>query len=221
VILDLGLGQRGLLDRRPHHRLRALVERAVHQELLEFLGDHALGVKVHREVGIGPVAGHAEALELLALNVDPALGEAAAFLPEGDNIDLVLVEALRAVLLLDLPFDRQAVAVPAGDVAGVLAHHLLAAHHHVLQDLVQRMPDVEVAVGVGRAVVQREGLASRLLAQTVVDSDPLPAVEPGRLALRQASAHRKLGLGKVQRVFVVGRVGAHGRRSLVIVFGGV
>ena len=35
VILDLGLGQRGLLDHRPQHRLGALVEPAVHQELAE------------------------------------------------------------------------------------------------------------------------------------------------------------------------------------------
>jgi hypothetical protein len=161
VVLDLGLGQRGLLDRAPHHRLRALVERAGHEELHELLGDHPLGVEVHRQVGVGPVAGDAEALELLALDVDPTPCEVTAFLAEVDHVDLVLVEPLGAVLLLDLPFDGQAVAVPAGDVAGVLPHHLLGADDHVLQDLVQRVPDVEVAVGVGRAVVEREALAPR------------------------------------------------------------
>ena len=47
VVLNLCLGQRGLLHRRPHHGFGALVQRAVHQELHEFLSDHALGTVVH------------------------------------------------------------------------------------------------------------------------------------------------------------------------------
>ena len=208
VVFDFGLGERGLLHGAPHHRFRAAVERAVHQEGLEFLGDHPLGVEVHGDVGVGPVAGDAEALELLALDVDPALGELAAFLAEGDDVDLVLVEALRAILLLDLPLDRQAVAVPAGDVAGVAAHHLLRADHHVLQDLVERVADMEMPVGIGRPVMQRERHpAGGGFAQAVVDADPGPALQPGGFPRGQARAHREIGLGQVQRRFVVGRLG--------------
>ena len=58
VILDLGLGQRGLLHRAPHHGLRPLIERAVHEKLHELFRDHGLGVVVHRQIGVGPVAGH-------------------------------------------------------------------------------------------------------------------------------------------------------------------
>ena len=35
VVLDLGLGQRGLLHRRPHHRAQAAIQRAVQQELAD------------------------------------------------------------------------------------------------------------------------------------------------------------------------------------------
>ncbi len=209
VVLDLGLGERCLFDGRPHDGFRALVERAVHQEFHEFLGDHAFGVEVHRQVGIGPVARDAQALELVALDVDPAFGEAAAFLAEIDDGDVVLVLALRAVLLLDLPLDGQAVAVPAGDVAGVEAHHLVRADDHVLDRLVQRVPDVEVAVRVRRAVMQDERGAVRFFAQAVVDADLLPMLQPARLAVGQPRAHREIGLGQVQGVFVVGRVGTH------------
>ena len=52
--------------------------------------------------------------------------------------------------------DRQAVAVPAGHVGRVEARHRLGLDHDVLQDLVDRVADVDVAVGVGRAVVQDE-----------------------------------------------------------------
>ena len=52
-----------------------------------------------------------------------------------------------------------------------------------------------------------------LLAELVVDADPGPAFQPGRLALGQACAHGEIGFGKVQRVFVFGRgfgfFGAH------------
>ena len=53
------------------------------------------------------------------------------------------------ILLLDLPFDRQAMAVPARHVIRIEAEHLLASRHHVFEDLVERMPDMDVAVGVG------------------------------------------------------------------------
>ncbi len=211
VVFDLSLGQGGLFHRRPHHGLRPLVEGAVHQELHEFLGDDALGVEVHGQVGIVPVPGDAEALELLALHVDPAFGELAAFLAEVDHVDLVLVAAFLAVLFLDLPLDRQAVAVPAGHVPRVMTHHLVRPHDHVLDRLVQGVTDMQVAVGIGRAVMQGEGRPPLLLAQAVVDADCLPAVQPAGLALGQARAHGEIGFRKVQRVFVVRRLGAHGR----------
>jgi hypothetical protein len=101
-----------------------------------------------------------EPLELLALDVDPVRRIGAALGAELLDRHLVLVELLLAVLLLDLPFDRQAVAVPAGHVGRVLAQQRLGADDHVLQHLVQRMADVDVAVGVGRAVVEDEFLAA-------------------------------------------------------------
>ncbi len=157
LVLDLGLGERGLLHHRPHHRLRAAIELAGRGELHHLAGDLRLGRESHGRVGVVPVAVDAEALELLALHVDPVLGEGAAFLAELDHRpDVVLVLALGAVLLLDLPFDRQAVAVPARHIVGIVAEHLLRARDDVLQDLVERVADMDVAVGVGRAVMQDE-----------------------------------------------------------------
>ena len=87
--------------------------------------DRGLGLVGHRRVGIVPVADDAEALELLALHIEPVLGELAAFLAERLHRvaigEIRLLAIFRAVLLLDLPFDRQAVAVPARHVVGVIA----------------------------------------------------------------------------------------------------
>ena len=107
--------------------------------------------------------------------------------------------ALGAIGLLDLPFDRQAVAVPARHVVAVVPQHLLALHHEILEDLVQRMPDVDVAVGVGRAIVQHElGPPLGSLADLPVKVRLLPPLEQLRLKLRQACPHRKRRLRQEQ-----------------------
>ena len=69
---------------------------------------------------------------------------------------------------------------------------------------------MDVAVGVGRAVVQHEfGAALRGLAQALVEAELRPAREELRLLLRQAGAHREVGLGQEQSLAVVAGVG-HG-----------
>ena len=205
VIFDLRLGQRRLLDRRPHHRLGAPVEASVHQELAELADDLGLGRGAHGGVGVVPVADHPEALELASLHVDPVLGEGPAVGAEAAHRRGVLVLALLAVRLLDLPFDRQAVAVPARHVDGVLAQHLLRAHHDVLEDLVERGAEMEMAVGVGRPVVEDEfRTPGRIGPQAPVEPDRIPALDHGRLALRQPRLHREGGTGHEDGVAVVG-----------------
>ena len=61
-------------------------------------------------------------------------------------------------------------AVPAGHVVRIVAEHLLRARHHVLEDLVERMADMDVAVGIGRPVVEDEFRpALRRLAQPAIE----------------------------------------------------
>ena len=208
LIFDLGLGQRGLLDRRPHDRLGAAVELAALGELQQLLDDLRLGLELHREIGIVPFAHHAEALELLGLDRDPFLGIGAAFGAEFARRHRVLVELLLAILLLDLPLDRKAVAVPAGHVGRVLAEQGLGADHHVLEDLVHGVAHVDVAIGVRRAVVEDEALPpGARLAQAPVEAHLGPAREDGRLLRCEAGFHREVGLRKEDRVAVIGFFG--------------
>src|SRR5689334_1839926 len=100
-----------------------------------------------------PVAADAEPTELLALDVDELLRVLAARLADRDVRHLAL---LAAELLVDLLLDRQAVAVPAGNVGRVEAHHRAAAHDAVLEDLVHRRAEVDVPVRVRRTVVEDE-----------------------------------------------------------------
>jgi hypothetical protein len=211
LILDLGLGQRGLLDWRPHHRLGAAVQLAALGELQQLADDGGFGVVFHRQIRIGPVAHYAEPLELGLLHGHPFLGIGAAFGAELRDGDVVLVELLRAVRFLDLPLDRQAVAIPAGDVGRVLAHQRLAADDDVLQHLVHRVAHVDVAVRIRRAVMQDEPLAPEpLFAQPVVDAELRPALEDRRLLGGEARLHREVGLRQEDGVAVI----AGGRRSI-------
>ena len=204
VVLDLGLGESGALDDGPKHRLRPLVEGSVHEEGAELTDDLGFGFRRHGRVRPVPVAEHAEPAELAALDVDPAGGELTALLAELNDGHLVLVLAGGAVALLDLPLDGKAVAVPAGDVVGVLPQHLLGAVDDVLEDLVEPGADVDVAVGVRRAVVKNELLpACGGLAQPSEQVHGLPARQHLRLALWQPGLHRKLGSGKKYRRLVV------------------
>ena len=122
---------------------------------------------------------------------------------------LVLVELLLAILLLDLPLDRQAVAVPAGHVGRVLAEQGLGADDHVLERVVERMADVDVAVGVGRAVVEDELLAARARLRGPGRRGPPPAQRAriagsfcgrpafiGKSVLRQEDGRAVIGLGR-------------------------
>ena len=211
VILDLGLGQRRLLDRRPHHRPGAPVEAAVEQEAAELAHDLRLGREAHGGVGIVPVADHAEPLELSPLHVDPVLREGAAVGPELADRHGVLVAPLLAPGLLDLPLDGQAMAVPARHVDRIPAQHLLRAHDDILEDLVQRRAEVEMAVGVGRPVVEDEfGPPRGLFAQAPVEAGLLPVRGHRRLAFRQPCLHGKAGARHEDGIAVVG---AHERAS--------
>ena len=61
-----------------------------------------------------------------------------------------------AVLLLDLNFNRHAVAVPARHILRIKTVELTCLDDHVFQDFVYRVPDMNVPVGVRRAIMQDE-----------------------------------------------------------------
>jgi hypothetical protein len=96
---------------------------------------------------------------------------------EGAALGLHLVaRQVAAELLLDGVLDRQAVAVPARDVLRVHALELARLDDHVLEDLVDRVAHVDLAVGIGRAVVQDElGRAAAGVAQLACTGRGLPS----------------------------------------------
>jgi hypothetical protein len=198
-VLDLELGQRGAAVEAPVDRLEPAVDEASLDHALEGAQLAGLVGEIHGLVGMVPFAQHAQALEVPHLLRD-LLGRVGAAL----GLHLVAAQ-VAAVLLFDRVLDRQAMAVPAGHVERVVALELARLGDHVLQDLVDGVAHVDLAVGIRRAVVQDElGRAVARIAQAVVAALVVPFLDPTRFALGQVAAHRERGVGQVQRGAVVG-----------------
>ena len=151
LVLDLGFGEGRAVAQAPVHGLLALVHEAAVHELPERSDDRGLIARRHREVGMCPVPGDAQPLEVVALRADEPFGVLAARAAEvrqGAGL------AAAAEVLFDVELDRQPVAVPSGHVRRVEPRHRAGLDDEVLQDLVQRVADVNVAVGVRRTIVQ-------------------------------------------------------------------
>ena len=209
LVFHLGLGQRRLAVHAPVDGLEPLVDRAPAHESPELARDHRLVGGRHGGVRVLPVPEHAQSLELLALDIDELGGVLAAapdLLDRVHGLAHVHRGRVEAELLVHLVLDGQPVAIPAGDVDGVAAEHGARLHDDVLQDLVERRPHVDVAVGVGRTVVEDpERALGRRLADPAVDVHGLPALEHLRLELREVGLHRERGPRQVERALVVHR----------------
>jgi hypothetical protein len=201
-VFHLGLGERGAAGDAPIHGLLAAIDEALRDEVREEAQFVRLVFLVEREVGILPVAEDAEALELGALEVNVFARVGVAGGADGGGVARGV--AGLAHVLRDLELDGQAVAVPAGDVGRVEAAQRLVFDDDVLEHLVQRGADVDIAVREGRAVVEDElGLARAGGANLRVNGVGLPAGEALRFARDEVGLHGEVRARQVQRVLVV------------------
>ncbi len=162
VVLDQQVLGEDLLQRPPHgvHVLR--VHRAVRVVQVDPVAHPG------RQLGEGVgVPGH----RLTALGVEL-----------GDAVRLDVLLAVEAQLLLDRQLDRQAVAVPAGLAAHVVALHGAEAGEDVLEDAGLDVVGARHAVGGGRSLVEDPlGAALGLLQALGEDLALAPEVEHGVL----------------------------------------
>jgi hypothetical protein len=187
-VLHLGVGECGLASGAPERGAQPAIDVAALHQLAEDAHNPRLERIVHREVGVIPLADQPQAFELLALHLHEVLGVVAACAAQGRLVGLL---APREELLAHGVLDGHAVIVPAGHIGRAVAAHAVGAHHDVLERFVERVPDVDVAVGVGRSVVQNKVAVGRGLGKHLaVQVDLAPEGLPARLLFGQVRPHR-------------------------------
>ena len=138
-----------------------------------------------------PIGADAEAFEFFSLNIDKLKGEFLAFVAEGQHIFLLAVETQSFDGAL---FNGETVGVPAGDVGALIPGHGAVFEDDVFQDFIQSVTQMDIAVGVGRAVVENKGFfAFSVFQRFVVDVFFFPLFDDARFLFGEVAAHGKLG----------------------------
>ena len=137
----------------PVDRLLSLVDQPAVDEPAQRPRDCRLVPVVHRQVRMLPVAEDPQPLKLFGHHPDEALRVGAAGSSHVGERHLPLP---RAELAVDLQLDGQPMAVVSRHVRRVEPRHGPRLHDEVLQDLVERGAEVNLAVRVRRTVVQNE-----------------------------------------------------------------
>ena len=154
-------------------------------------------LRLEGQIGTVKVSKHPIPLETGRLLLDGFLCEFGGALPQRDGRKALSFLGLHS--LQDLELNGKAVTIPSGDIVHLLALEDLMAVDEVLQELVEGMANVQVAIGVRRSVVKDVPLGAGLLgigAQLVVQINRFPVLLQLRLALDGVGALREGSLGK-------------------------
>ena len=170
----------------------------------ERTNDVRLILKIHGEIRILPVTKHPETNEILALPFNLLAGVVTTGLSERGDINL---DTGLANFLFDIQFNWQAMAIPTRHIRCIKATQGLALDDNIFQHLVDGVTDMDIAVGIGRAVMQHKFRTTFACAsQLPVDIHFIPTLKQCRFPIWQVAFHRESGVGKIQRVFIVSHV---------------
>mmetsp|Transcript_46626 Transcript_46626/g.97979 ORF Transcript_46626/g.97979 Transcript_46626/m.97979 type:complete len:293 (+) Transcript_46626:2230-3108(+) len=157
-IFQLGLRQRRTTRWTPVHRLPPAENVSLFVHFAKHTNLRRLVLRKQRQVGVGKVANDTVSLERGALLLHRLLGECGGPLAEGDGSQGLTL--LRFHRLQHLQLDGEPVTIPSRHVVHLLPFQNLMPIDEILEKLVQRVSDVQVAVGVRRSVVEDEPLGA-------------------------------------------------------------
>ena len=189
LVLDFCFGQRRTVVQAPVHGFEALVHVISREKLDERTCDGGFIFRAHREVWIAPPPEHRQPDELLPLDVHVLCGILPALRA---NLRHRHLRFARAKLIVDLDFDGQAMTIPARHIRRVEARHAFRFDDEILQDFVERVPQVDVPVGIRRPVMQDVNrLSDACSTHLIVNVLLVPPLEHLGLGLRQVGLHGK------------------------------
>ncbi len=202
LIFNFGVGQGRLAGDAPVNCLFIPMDIPFLEQFPESFYHGAFVIVGHGDVGAAPVAQYAQPLEFLALDVHEFAGEFPGLLPESGHVVDMPFPHLQ--LFQERLFDREPVAVPARHIRRVMPREAAGFHHHVLQDLIEGVADMDMAVGVRRPVVQDIGLGGLALFQhLLVKAYLAPEFQQARLFFSQVRFHRKSRFRQEDRFGVI------------------
>ena len=162
-------------------------------------------------------------MKLLALGLGEMLGRGVTELTDFHGAHRAEILAGLLHFLLNFVLDRQAVAIPTGNIGCLVPFHRPEAQDDILESLVDEMPDMDIAIGEGRAIVQHPlafavdgAVGEHLFIQPCF----LPHRQAFRLICGELGLHGECGLGEVQGrlvIFLFGGFGGHGFFLLLII----
>ena len=203
-VFHFGLGQSRAANRTPINGLLGAINKPLFDDVREQAKLIGFVFLVQREIGIFPIAQDTEALELCALDVDVFARVGIAGFADGSGIRRRV--ARLAQILHHLKFDRQAVAIPAGNVRRTESTQRFRLDDDVFQNFVNGVADMNIAVGERRAVVQDEfRFAFARGLDGLIKINRLPFLETLRFAGHQIGFHGKVRLRQIQCILVVHR----------------
>ena len=136
-VFDLGFGQRRLIVDAPVDGARAFVDIATLNEAAELSRGLGFVVVGHRQVRISPLSQNTKSLKVIRLALESIC---CVFTTGAAKTDGGHVRFLCSQLFVDKALDRQTVAVIAGHVRRVKAHHRARADDEVFEILFMAVP---------------------------------------------------------------------------------
>ena len=171
-IFNLGLGQSCFTISAPVNRLFTFINVTLFYHLAK--SANLLGFKflLQGNIGVFPIRTHTQTLKLLFLRFHKT---ACKFLTLLTKSRLVLTMLVNAQLLDSALFNRQSVRIPTRHIRRVKTGHALIFYDNILKHLVQNMPGMNVAISIGRPVMQYKfRLAGVLSLNQLIDVFLLP-----------------------------------------------
>mmetsp|Transcript_52390 Transcript_52390/g.104099 ORF Transcript_52390/g.104099 Transcript_52390/m.104099 type:complete len:308 (+) Transcript_52390:1063-1986(+) len=171
-VLEFGLCQRSAARGAPVHRLSPAVDMSFEEHVAKDADLSCFILRLQCEVGLLPIAPHTVPPEGVALLRDRLFGERSGFFAQLQRRQLLALFLLHALQHLEL--DWEPMAVPARYVANLAALQQLVTVDDILKDLVERMANVQIAVGVRRAIMQHKHLTWIVRRKCLVDACLVP-----------------------------------------------
>ena len=208
LVFYFGFGQSCAAIAAPINGLFATHNAITFHESAQFAGSGCLVFRLHGHVRVVPDAEYAQTFEFLALGVQPLGGVRSTNFADGQRVEFFI---LFLEFLFNFVLNGQTMTIPAGNVLSFLSLHVSGFDDDVLENLVQSGPHVNVAVGIGRTIMQNILIVCVTGSNhSVVRFVLFPELEHLRLALLEVGLHGKFGLRQEQGFLIV----AHGFRFL-------